>query len=174
MKPVISNGHTYPIEHLAPMEFGCPCTQIGRDLRIGVDFRNHCYSEDFDGARHTRGDIILYDSPDRPRVFCPIRYNLSFRLPDIVRNLSNSKVHQTWEKRNYVYSMPLEIEGEVYEVYFMLQRAESDPVLDLRLTVESAYSPPRRSPLPKRPNSIRFKVLAYKTLRREKINFAAR
>lgn len=174
MNHIQHNGRSLSIAHLAPTTFGCPCRELGRDLVIGADFSNHCYTERFDSERHSREEIVVYESPSRPRAFCLERYELSHRLPAIVAELPNKRVHQTPEKRNYVYAVPLQIEGRMYEVYFMLQRAETSKDLDLRLTVESAYAVTMPSPVPRRPNAIRFGVLAYKVLRREQVRFAAR
>ena len=143
-----------PVGHLAPNQIECPCAQIGRDLIIRVAFANHCYTEAFSSAQHQANEIILYDAPDRPRVFCPIRYDLSFKLPVLIKILPQRKVHQTTQVRNYVYAVPLDMGGQIYEIYFMLQRAQPEDAADLRLTVESAYPVSVPSPTPKRPNAI--------------------
>ena len=174
MKPVIYNGEEKSIEHLAPMEITCPCQPIGRELRIEVAFANHCYTEAFIAGVHEPELIILTEAEDRHRIFCPIRYALSHRLPELVKALPQSKVHQTPEQRNYVYVVPLEIEGRPYEIYFQLQRAARKSPADLRLTIESAYIDDEGSNVKKRPNDIRFLVLAYKVLARQPIKFAAR
>ena len=155
------------------MTIACPCADIGRDLAVSVAFSNHCYTEGFDAERHGPEQIIARDAGG-PRVFCPIRHGLSIRLPDIVTRLPDEKVYQTTQRRNYVYAAPLDIEGQVYDVFFMLQRAEKVPDIDLRMTIESAYPVDVPIPRPKRPNAIRFKVLAYKVLRREQVRFAPR
>jgi hypothetical protein len=173
MKPITHNGAVVSIAHLAPMTLLCPCHGLPRDLVIEVDFTAHCYTEKYVEGQHTDADIVTYDGGNRPRIFCPIRHNLSHRLPEIVAGLPNKKVKQTAEKRNYVYVVPLEIGGQVYEMYFMIQRAEQRPNIDLRMTVESAYIPTDPTPLGGT-NSIRFKVLASKILRREEIKFPAR
>lgn len=174
MKPVIYNGEEMPIDHLAPMSITCPCSPIGRELIIDVSFANHCYSEAFIADVHDSEQIILTEAEDRHRIFCPIRYKLSHRLPDLIKALPQRKVHQTPEARNYVYVVPLEIEGRPYEIYFQLQRATPESKADLRLTIESAYIDDEGSNVKKRPSSIRFMVLAYKVLARQPIKFAPR
>ncbi len=159
--------------HLAPGTIACPCDDIGRDLTIRVSYSNHCYTEGFDPARHDEGQIIVQEH-GRSRVFCPIRHSLSFRLPGIVTGLPGQKVHQTTQQRNYVYAAPLDIEGQVYEVYFMVQRAETVPGVDLRMTIESAYPVGTPNLRRKRPSTIRFKILASKVFRREQVRFAPR
>lgn len=173
MKQSTPGGGGPSIAHLAPLVIRCACPDIGRDLVIRVAFSNHCYSEKFDPERHDPEQIIVRDAGGR-RVFCPVRHGLSYRLPEIVKRLPQEQVYQTAQRRNYVFAVPLAIEGQVYEVFFVLQRAEKVPGIDLRLTVESAYPVDAPTPRPRRPNAIRFKVLAYKVLRGQPVRFAAR
>lgn len=173
MMLTLHTGEKVSIEHLAPQYMKCPC-DIGRDLTLRVIFSNPCYTEAFNPVNHTKEQIILYDSPKRPRVFCAIRHAMSYRLPEIISVLPMRKVHQTPERRNYVYVMPLGLGGQFYEIYFMLQRAQAEDGADLRLTIESAYPVQTLPVLPRRPNSIRFRILAHKVLMRQPIRFAAR
>lgn len=172
---IIHDGKEVPLDHmLAGHSFSCPCEAIDRDIVIRVHFQNHCYTEAFNPAQHSKDQIVCYDAPDRPRVFCPIRHRLSFELPNHIEGLPKWRVNQTRERRNFVFVVPLKISNQVYEIYFMLQRALSDDKADLRLTVESAYPVDDVSPTPKRPGAIRFMVLAQKVLRNEPIRFAPR
>jgi hypothetical protein len=88
--------------------------------------------------------------------------------------LPEKKVHQTPEERNFVYLVPLTIERKNYEIYFMLQRARPKDDEDLRLTVESAYPSENATTFRKRPNSIRFQILAHKIFTKSPIRFAPR
>jgi hypothetical protein len=173
LQPIIHNGKEMPIDHLAPFTFPCPCPDIGRDLMIRSICANHCYTEKYDATCHATADIILTEGAGRHRVFCPIRYGLSFQLPALITNLPQHKVHQTGQTRNYVYVVPLQVGGQHYEVYFMLQRASAADGADLRLTVESAY-PNGGSNLRKRPRAIRFAILAHKVLTNQRVHFAPR
>lgn len=85
----------------------------------------------------------------------------------------NRKVHQTAQLRNYVYVVPLEVDGKNYEIYFMLQRASGGEMADLRLTIESAH-PNGGFNVRKRPREIRFVVLAHKVLTKQRVHFAPR
>lgn len=173
LKTIIHDGAAVSLDHLAPLTFTCPCRDIGRDLIVGVVFLNHCYTEHFDETKHRKEQIVLYDGGSRPRVFCPIRHGLSVRLPGAVSSLPGKRVFQTPEQRNYVYAVPLELEGQVYEIFFQLQRYRAEGA-DLRLTVESAYPVENRSPTRRRPQAIRFNVLAYKILGNRPVRFAPR
>jgi hypothetical protein len=174
VKPVVHEGKEVSIDHLAPMTITCPCESIGRDLLIDVDFANHCYTEKFVEGVHEIEQIILTEAEDRHRIFCPIRYELSHQLPDLIKALPNYRVHQTSQSRNYVYIVPLRIKNKPYEIYFMLQRAAPDSPADLRLTIESAYVDDGESNIRKRPNKIRFIILAHKVLTNQRVRFAPR
>lgn len=174
MNSILVGGEDKPLGHLAAMEIACPCKEIGRDLKIYVHFTTHCYTDHYDANKHSEDEIVCSDGDGRHRVFCPIRYALSPKLPELIAVIPKYRVHQTASRRNYVYIVPLQVDGQVYEIYFMLQRAASEDKADLRLTVESAYPVVTPTPRPKRPNDIRFAVLAFKVLRNEEIKFAAR
>jgi hypothetical protein len=135
---------------------------------------HHCYTRKYDPAIDDPDDIIVTEAKDRRRVFCPVRYELSLYLPKVLPELPNSRVHQTLQSRNDVYVVPLEIGENSYEIYFMLQRAAPDDTADLRLTVESAYRSDGPLNLRKRPNRIRFAVLAHKVLTNQPVRFAPR
>lgn len=168
-------GVDHSVEHLAPVVISCPCAPIGRDLAIRVAFANHCYTEAFDAARHERERIVLYDAPSRPRVFCPERYELSKKLPALIGELPSRKVNRTSSPReNYVYATLLKEDNLIYEIYFMLQRAQGGDSVDLRLTVESAYPVAQQSAVPKLPRAIRFTVLAHKVLAHQPRRFGPR
>ncbi|MFL9828961.1 hypothetical protein, partial [Rhodoplanes sp. SY1] len=92
----------------------------------------------------------------------------------LIDELPTRKVNQTSVARNYVYVTPIMIEHQSYEVYFMLQRAQPQDPVDLRLTVESAYLSSRPKSTRSRPNAIRFTVLARKVLLNQEVKFAAR
>jgi hypothetical protein len=174
---IVHGGKDVPLDHMhAELSIECPCEEIGRAILIRVHFTHHCYTEAFDPAIHTEDQIVCYDAPPdgRPRVFCPIRHKMSLDLPNLIKDLPGHKVHQSTSRRNYVFVVPLKISNQLYEIYFMLQRAEPAEKSDLRLTVESAYPVEAASPVPKRPGKIRFQLLAYKTLRKERIWFAPR
>jgi hypothetical protein len=170
----LPNGEQKDIAHLAPRFLLCASSALSRDIQIKAIFQNHCYTEKFDEAKHTRDEILCYDAPDRPRCFCPTRYELSRNLPALIDDLPTKRIHQTAQVRNYVYVASLNITNQVYEIYFMLQRAAPDDEADLRLTVESAYPKIIPTVLPNRPRAIRFRVLAQKVLLNQPVRFAPR
>lgn len=177
----LHNGVHHTVGHLSPSVLRCP-SNVGRELMISVGYSSHCYTMAFDPRFHSTTDISLYDAGGRPRVFCPVRHGLSaglrgasLSLPEMIASLPQVKVHQTSAQRNYVFSAPIAFaSGLIYEVYFMLQSVSDDPATDLRLTVESAYPVTSPSAIRKRPNTIRFPVLATKIFLGQPVKFAAR
>jgi len=172
LKPIKYGGQVMKLDHLAPVTFDCPCPDIGRPLSIRAHFTNHCYTEAYDPALHRPDRVVLRDGNGLLRAFCPVRYELSHQLPTLITNLpDNKKVHGTGEGRNYVYAVGLDDKESPYEIYFRLRRTVGN---DLRLTVESAYCRDGLSNLRRRPNAIRFAVLAHKIATGQPVRFAPR
>lgn len=151
----------------------CACDAIGRDLVIAVAITAHAYTCAFDPDRHTRDEIVCYDRSDKPRAFDETRYRLSLGLVDHLRALPEAKVIQTPHQRNYVYSVPIDIEDQKYHIYFQIVRKREGGT-DLALIVESAYPASPTVQVPRRPNNIRFRVLASKIFRGLPVRFAPR
>ena len=112
-------------------------------LRVNVRFSNHCFSFKPDPAVSYDPELLLLDHANRERVFCPIRYQLSFDLPSIVRSLNNPqcKVYETSARRNYTYSLKIENPKGPYHLFFELSRDNTarGKQQDLNLFIESAY-----------------------------------
>ena len=164
-------GDVIDLSHLEPFTLTCATGARDEALQINVRFSNHCFTEEFDESRHA-GDLVVMDHK-RKRAFDRFRYDLSKNLPDAIQLLPEVRVHQTFEQRNYVYAASITgLEGRIYEVYFTLRKAGGG--VDLHLFVESAYAVEYASPRANRPNAIRFKVLAGKVFKGQRVRFAPR
>lgn len=165
-------GETVSFAHLEPMSLLVPTETKPAGVRIDVVFSNHCFSESFDPALHTGTVVDVWDGQVR-RIFERVRYDLSLGLPAIVRGLPDAQVFLTPEA-NYVRIIlpaPAGAPGADYRMFFRLKR-EASATADLKLRVESAYSPTAGQALAAaRMTKIRFKVLVDKTLRGERIGF---
>lgn len=151
-------------EHLAPMEFEMDVE--GRALRIGVRFSNHCFTEKWDEAVHA-GQPVILDAGNRPRAFCPVRFELSRGLPDLIRGLPDGHVHQTPEA-NYVKVTAAD--GAAYRMFFNIKRGgHQGDGCHVTLFVESAYSPNEDGLAVEKMTKVRFRVLVTKTLRGERV-----
>jgi hypothetical protein len=172
--PFVINGAAIDLGHLEPLLVACPTPGQLTDLWINVRFSMHCFTEGFDPLRHDPSLKVM--DHKKPRAFDPRRYNLSKNLPALIRALPTAKVHQTPEQRNYLYFCVLaELAGEEYLVFFSMKKAHKGQDHHLELFVESAY-PARAGATPsrKRPNAIRFAILALKVYKGEPVRFAAR
>ncbi|WP_242077104.1 hypothetical protein [Brevundimonas diminuta] len=151
-------------EHLAPMVFEMDVE--GRAIRIGVRFSNHCFTEKWDAVVHA-GQPVILDGGNRARVFCPVRFELSQGLPDLVRGLPNGHVHQTPEA-NYVKVTAAD--GAEYRMFFNIKRGgHQGDGCDASLFVESAYPPDGEGLAIENMTKVRFRVLVSKTLRGQKV-----
>jgi hypothetical protein len=172
-QPLVIKGQAIPLQHLDPHILQCPITepQLPNPLLINVRYSDHCFSEKFDPATHTP-DLLLPRQPNSKdlRAFDQIRHALSLSLPGLVGDLPTRRVNFTSEPRNYVYAVSLShpdpAYGQVpYGVFFQLKRAGAGAI-HLDLTVVSAYSAGDTTiGIRKRPDHIRFLVLAAKTYR---------
>jgi hypothetical protein len=170
--PLTIDGAAIDLAHLEPRLLGCPVKDRAEALQINVRFSNHCFTEAFDPARH--GPDLLVMDHKRQRAFDRRRHALSRNLPAMLDALPGATVHQTPERRNYLYCVTLaepDASG-LYQMFFTLRKAGTGPH-QLELFVESAYDAPGSARL-KRPSAIRFTVLAWKVYKGEAIRFAPR
>lgn len=172
--PLVIDGIAIDLAHLEPLVMPCPTPGQPATCRINVRYSNHCFTEAFDPDRHDPARLVV--DHKRPRAFDPSRYELSKRLPAMIGALPGARVHQTPERRNYLYFTALsELPGTEYQMFFTVKKARADASHHVELFVESAYSAAIGSGARvKRPNAIRFSVLALKTCRGEPIRFAPR
>jgi hypothetical protein len=163
--PISINGILHDLAHLAPFLFEANSAKIQRPLRINVRFTNHCYSEAFHPDIHAPDALVIRDGVRR-RTFCLDRYNLSHRLPGLIRNLANpnARVHQTASRRNWMYAAIVEVPVPTtrYQIFFELRRTvqERRHLQDLDMVVESAYPAASGRPEPNILGRVNFLLLA--------------
>ena len=118
-----------------------------------MNFSCHCFSEAHDPAIHTPD--LIYRHEGDVRAFQRSRFDLSLRLPDIIRQVPNRKVFFSRET-NYLTVETVDQHGKkvTYTVFFDLKRARLEGH-DLVMTVESAYV---KEELPKHLDKISFKI----------------
>jgi hypothetical protein len=140
--------------------------KAGKLLRVHVRFTTHCFTKKYDPETHPEGTPIINDANGRPRSFCPVRYGLSLRLPDLIKALNHPKasVRQTAEERNWLHSVTVDDPRGKYHVFFELRRAASEVrhLQDLALMVESAYPQDLAEPAPAVRGAMGFVLLCGK------------
>jgi hypothetical protein len=164
--PISVDGVSYDLAHLEPFEFQVVPKGWTDPATVSVRFHDHCFTETFDPARHTKPIQTKQASKHEWRAFDADRYNRSLTLPQIVRSLATRRIASTRES-NLVF-----IEtgtGDRYVVFFTLRGARRRA----ELFVVSAYVWTRRDP-PATTGEMRFDVALAKVLRGEKPRFPGR
>ncbi len=168
--PLVVGEKEFAFSHLEPIGLVVPTKGKLDGVRIDVLFSNHCFSESFDPAIHT-GEVVDVWDGGRRRVFDRVRYDLSAALPGIVEGLPGSPVFRTPEANFVRITAPPGAPGVDYRMFFRIGRAEKGASYDLRMRVESAYSPTAGQAVPpKDMTKIGFAMLVDKTLRGERIS----
>jgi hypothetical protein len=140
---LIVEGNTYEFTHLNAFHMSFYSMNAKKDLRLYVVFTNHCFTISYIGGMPTNGMPIIDVNTPRPRLFCPIRYQLSKDLPDIINKMNNGKVkvHETATRRNFVHSIKIESPSGPYHLFIDIKKGtEKDrDHHDIKVVIESAY-----------------------------------
>lgn len=139
MRKQVFDGNTHhSIDHLSPFTFTVkrPASgnKIGWEKQIHVSFSWHCYTRTPDHDEQ----VYLLRNRHEVRCFCPERYLLSQRLPDIIRSFEERVIFQTG-KGNYITVEVVDTHGvrHDYGVFFDIRKGQArDP---LKLYISSAY-----------------------------------
>jgi len=125
------------LSHLEPLEVTFHSQKLGRNLTFRVRFANHVFTDHFKDGIHDPARLIM-DGKER-RVYCQTRYDLSKRLPDMMRDLPNQAVARSRHGRNFVYATTLnDGQGGHYPCFFKLEK-ERATRHQIAIFVESAY-----------------------------------
>ena len=96
-KEFVYQGKTYDLSHLHPFEvwFERPAQDSKPPVkfRVEVHFSLHCFSRRLGDEPYDKS--LIYPGVSEVRLFDLYRYELSRRLPDILRGLPNRQIRQT-------------------------------------------------------------------------------
>lgn len=132
-KPLKIGSDEYSLSHLEPFIFSVIPKHQNVDVNIYVRFNDHCFTENFDPKKHSEELKTTTSSHHERRAFCPIRYELSKNLPDLIRALDGRRISQT---RNGDLVRVEMAGGRSYGIFFTLRREGPN---SCRLFVMSAY-----------------------------------
>jgi hypothetical protein len=132
-KPLSVDGVAVDLSHLEPLSFRVVPKGLDSEATIQVVFNNHCFSEDFDAARHSAPLPKTHVAPHETRGFDVARYELSKLLPDLVRAFDGRRVAQT--RTGPLVRVTL-ADGRDYAIVFTLKKMGA---LTCELFVMSAY-----------------------------------
>ena len=163
-------GDTYPLDHLTAFRWDFVQQATGkkpeRCYRFLIEFGLHCFTRGLNKHRsEVASDIepglFYYDSREK-RIFSFERYELSKKLPDIAKSISERPCFHTGKGNFFIIEL-VDDEGQVqnYEVYFNVARERKGL---MRLFIESAYIRDQEhgTSQPKR-KKINFFVIAHNT-----------
>ncbi len=168
-RPHESEDRVYDLSHVHPFRYSLTLAAMpnhpAREVEVRVGFSAHTFTV---GCQPPEVAHPHYSRPQDPRKFCPVRYELSRQLPDIMRNLEQRKCFFTNYKNYFVVEMPDALpRGLEYWVFFDVRHAgERGAVL---IFVESAYAgDATKTPYRSRREKVGFKVLVNKALQGER------
>jgi len=120
-KEFVYQGKTYDLSHLHPFEvhFERPAQDSKPPVkfRVEVHFSLHCFSRRLGDEGYDKN--LIYPCVSEVRLFDLYRYELSRRLPDILRGLPNRQIRQTGHGNYICVEVITETGARVeYDVFF--------------------------------------------------------
>lgn len=122
-KSITINGTDYNLEHLWPKNITIHLPAINNKPEVKVPilifFSNHCISR---GAKDEE-DHHMTDHINKPRVFCPTRYELSLELLNTLENIYN-KICLYNDRQGWLIVEYKKVDGTTFEyhIYFTIKK----------------------------------------------------
>lgn len=134
------HGAAYTFAHLAPFAVQASLNAAHTIwVTIHVTYSCHCFTEEFDPARHL--EHHRYAHGGEIRAFDLQRYGCSLQLPHVVNAMLSGKVYRA-KNNNYTYVAQIVLPGvtaQPYSVFFDLKKDRSATQPTLRMFIQSAY-----------------------------------
>ncbi len=161
--PFTFDGESYDLTHLHPVRLECKQeANKGKPERIykfQVIFSLHCFTTKKLGDEDSR---LFYRDNRECRVFCFDRYQLSKRLPEIIKDIFGRKCYHTGYSNYFTIEILNQKGVKVeYQVYFTVTKC-SKVKGTLNLYIQSAYLNTKNIKA-KKSKPIKFRVIAYNT-----------
>ena len=163
-RPFTLDGTTYDLAHLHPFahEFVVDARDGKPEQRyaINVAFSLHCFTRGRKDGETVPPDHLYADNREE-RVIDLARYELSHRLPDVIRGIGRRKCFHTGHANFFTVEV-IDDDGRShdYSVFFAVTKAGKGRRLNL--FVQSAYVSDR-IPTPAKRKPIKFMVIAHNT-----------
>lgn len=119
-KPLVVDGNAIDLSHLEPFEFSLIPKGFTEQAVIRVRFNDHCFTEDFDAAKHVCALPETHVARHETRGFSGVRYELSKALPAYVRSFDGQRIAQTRTGTLVRITMG---DGSRYGIFFTLRKA---------------------------------------------------
>ncbi len=132
-KRLVIDGKEISLKHLEPFRFELMPDVSLREFTIEVTFNNHCFNETYDPKRHKASLPTSHSDRHGLRAFNERRYELSQKMPEIIRQLSGKRIAQT--RNGTLVRVSLD-DGVDYAIYFNLRKMNTELC---KMYVVSAY-----------------------------------
>lgn len=136
-------GTLYKFGHLEPIRLKVPLNADGSNsIDMRVSFGCHCFTEEFDVAKHRPDHRYTYKK--EVRAFDKQRYECSLQLPELIGAMQKGTIYNADESYTYAAHITLaSLAGpQTYSIFFSLQKDTRVQVPALRMFVKSAYLKP--------------------------------
>jgi len=156
-------GVTYDLSHLSPrtLMFERPpqCGKPAVRFTVDVIFSLHCFSHKLPSGPYDRS--LTYSDVRETRLFDFERYELSKRLPEIIKTMAQRKCFHTGHG-NFVTVEVVKENGEAVDYHVFFTVSKSARKGRINIYIQSAYAPDRKVSSSRKP--IRFLVILHNTL----------
>ncbi len=140
-QPFQHNNNKYDLSHLHPfaLELIQPAQgdKLEKKYTFWVRFSLHCFSKSIEDGDDPS---LEYRDNRETRTFCHKRYELSFYLPEIIREINEKRCSHTGYGNFFLVEFLTEEGATIeYEIYFNVRRTKSSSA-QLELFIQSAYA----------------------------------
>ncbi|MBL4751563.1 MAG: hypothetical protein JKX71_13450 [Amylibacter sp.] len=139
-KPFTHTGNQYDLSHLHPFKLDVTqpeTTKVEEKIfQFKVIFSLHCFSKT---TKEGDDPLLEYSDNRETRTFCFERYQLSFQLPAIIRDIHKKRCNHTGKGNFFIIELSDDDGNEIeYEIYFDIDMAKSREQ-PMTLYIQSAY-----------------------------------
>lgn len=141
-KPFTFEEQEYDLRHLHPYIITQSIEAKGknprREFRLNVSYSLHCFTRNPKDGEEISDDLAYSDSREK-RIFCFERWELSMKLPEIVRTLQQRRCLHT-ESEEFV-TIEVVHKGRTfdYAVFFTVSKARKAEGAEINLFINSAH-----------------------------------
>ncbi|ARD10453.1 MULTISPECIES: hypothetical protein [Pseudomonas] len=141
-RPIKIGDTTYELNHLHPHFWDIVIP--GKDgkpdlsLKLNISYGLHCFARDRLPGESIEDGHWYQDNREK-RVFCPLRWELSKRLPDIIRTLGDRRCMHTGREEFVTVQVVHGGRSYDYAIFFTVTKAKKAEGAQLNLFVNSAH-----------------------------------
>lgn len=162
-KPFEADGKIYHLHHLSAVKQTFTHPNRNETYTLYFTFSHHTFTVKMSSETCEDTQNVYLQKPEDKRVFCPVRYQLSFHLPEIINTLPTQFCYHGGYSRYCVCKLQGDDGKDIfYQVVFRVWKARGK----MRFHVESAYPLPAR---PSKTKKVNFWVICHNLLKNKKL-----